>query len=785
MNDFITELRERRVLPAVGVYAAGCWVVVEIVDRLADRHHFSPDLTDLVFWGLYSLIPAVLLIAWSYGRPGKDKATTAQKVGVPINIIGTSALLLSLFGGENLGATAEVVPFVDEQGVAGELVVPKEAFRQRVAVFFYDNETDDPELDWLQYGATELLTQDLQQDRYMIAASPYAGWGGGYYGRLKAAGFEDGLNAPVSLLRDIAQDFDRQFFVEGSIRKAAGDELIFETRLWNTESMTQVAEVTQQGWDVYDLLDKTSVALRGALDVPSIDIRGQEDLPLAETYGESEDALKAFIRALNLRLLEGDVAGAISALDETLAADPNFVLAYFNKALFYTETGNLPAAVPELEQAQRLDYRLPYNDRSSIKGLYYRATGQSEKLLEFFRLQARLLDDGGSHAQLGQLLMVAGDLDGARHHFETALQKDSFNVRLNLVLSDLARSRGDFDGALDYARAYQEARPDEIEASLKLGDLLRDSGELEEAESLYQQAALIESDAVEPVLHLQMIAARRGDQAQAERLLEEADGIAQTAAQRMSVHLAAYYYANRVGQIEEALEQLRAAEPLMMEIQPPFATALTVHSSLAAAYLRIGDIGKAREVLAEAQKLVPEPPLSEFLAGIRVTILTEEGDFESARAALNDFQAVLVALKFDGLAFQVPWFAGTILLQEENYSEATAQFRLAIEQVDASFIAGQMNAYGMSFLLAQLAMAEVLAGELDKAEETLERGFRSDPNLAELWAARAKLQDARGLNGLAQASANYALTIWQDADPRLKEAQELREFLGELAQEGP
>ena len=30
-------------------------------------------LSDIVFWGLYSLIPAVMLITWTHGRPGKDK----------------------------------------------------------------------------------------------------------------------------------------------------------------------------------------------------------------------------------------------------------------------------------------------------------------------------------------------------------------------------------------------------------------------------------------------------------------------------------------------------------------------------------------------------------------------------------------------------------------------------------------------------------------------------------------------------------------------------------------
>ncbi len=54
-------------------------------DQLVERYLLSPYLTDIVFWGLYSLIPAVVLVSWSYGRPGKDKATTAQKVGVPIS----------------------------------------------------------------------------------------------------------------------------------------------------------------------------------------------------------------------------------------------------------------------------------------------------------------------------------------------------------------------------------------------------------------------------------------------------------------------------------------------------------------------------------------------------------------------------------------------------------------------------------------------------------------------------------------------------------------------------
>src|SRR5210317_2069966 len=111
MSGFFIEVRDRRVLPAVGVYVAGVWVLIEILDRLVERYLLSPYLTDVVFWGLYSLIPAVMLIAWTHGRPGKDKATRLEKVGVPINIIATIVLLITVFGGKDLSLAATEVTF--------------------------------------------------------------------------------------------------------------------------------------------------------------------------------------------------------------------------------------------------------------------------------------------------------------------------------------------------------------------------------------------------------------------------------------------------------------------------------------------------------------------------------------------------------------------------------------------------------------------------------------------------------------------------------------------------
>jgi TolB-like protein len=250
MADIIYEIKNRRILPAVGVYAGGCWVLIEILDRLVERYLLSPYITDIAFWGLYSLIPAVILVAWSHGRPGKDKSTTLEKVGVPINIIATLGLLLTAFGGKELGATANMITVANEEGVQETHYVPSESFRRRMAVFFFENASGDPELDWLQYGITELLVQDLQQNPFVLATSPWNNFGNGFYRRMRQAGFEDGLGVPRSLMREIALDANRQHFLEGSIDRD-GQEYRLTVRIWDTQTLQQVDELTESGWDLY------------------------------------------------------------------------------------------------------------------------------------------------------------------------------------------------------------------------------------------------------------------------------------------------------------------------------------------------------------------------------------------------------------------------------------------------------------------------------------------------------------------------------------------------------
>ena len=757
-------------LPAVGVYAGSCWVLIEILDRLVERYLLSPYITDIAFWGLYSMIPAVTLIAWTHGKPGKDRTSTAEKVGVPINIIATLGLLLTIFGGKDLGATANMITVNNEQGIEETHYIPNESFRRRMTLFFFANESGDPGLDWLQYGVTELLVQDLRQNPFVAISSPWDNFGNGFYARMQQAGFEDGLGLPRSLMREIANDGNRQYFVEGSFDRIS-DEYQVTARIWDTKTLMLVVELTESGWDLYATVDALSLELREALDIPKSSTRIAQDLPLAETYGESQEAFKSFVAGLNARLFDNDIEASISHVEQALEADPGFVRAWFLQAINHLDSGDLPSSQAAISKAQQLDYRLPALDRARVKQVNYRLTGQTEKLIAFLRMQVRLRDDASSHNTLAVMLMATGEPEEAKTEFLEGLRKDTLNLAIYLQLAALERATGNMDEAISYARRYQQEKPEDVDVHLTLGDLLRDNGDLDAAQAHYQEAVLLENQPVRPMLKMADVAMRRGDANAGRKLLEQAEEIAQTSQDKALVRASASYIEYRLGRIYAAIEQLNRQEEFLRQSLPPFQLALTIYAPMVRYYCDLHDTDNAQTALDKGLAMV-QPPLDQFLAFSEAAILLEMGDLEGAEAAVGKGIAIIDQFKLEHLRFQVNLLEGFISQKRGDHEDSAESFQIALDRIEHSVFGGAdvYDVYrALPVLNAVLAESLLLGGDLDGAEKALDKGFEQDPSEPTLWASKARFQFASGLPQLALASVNYALAIWKDADPEYRE----------------
>lgn len=771
------EIRERRVLPAVGVYIGASWVVVEILDRLVERYFLSPYITDVVFWGLYSLVPAVILLAWTHGRPGKDHVTRAEKVGIPINLIATAGLLLTVFGNKDMSATADLVTVNNELGEQQEFYIPRESYRRRLAVFFWDIEDAPADQQWLSYAVTEMLTQDLQQNPFLLASSPWENGGYGFYDRMKRSGFNDGLGVPLSLKREIAEIAGRDHFIDGGVSYIDGEYRV-TARLWETESLQKVDEVSASGWELLNVVDQISMDIRDLLDTPP----GKSDLPLVETYGESEDAFRHYIAAQNAILFENDFEKSNGYYDQALQADPDFVLAWFLKSLNQWEQGDAAGARQSLAQAQRLSYRLPERDQATVKGLMYRISGEQDKLEKFLRMQVRIQADALSHRRLAQFLMYSGQLEEAKQQFKSLMEVDHSDIRSNMQIANLERSTGNLESALEYAGRYREARPEDPHAHLLIGDLLLESGDMEGARSSYEEAHLLEDPPMTPTLRLALLAIRQGEWSYANDLLDEARSLSASAQHAISVLQVESVLELRLGRIQRAIDLVEEQVVFQKEILSPVEQVFSYNMPLVKYNILLGRMDQARELLNAAQQAV-QPPLNQFLSFIEVSLAARTGDFDEAEQALQRGKQVIELFKADYLTFQLSLSAAEIAAEKNEYAEAARHYQDAIEEANRSVVARGLE-HQKSILFGVCAQYHVKAGELEVAQRVLDYAFKRDDAEPQLWVARAMLQEANGTPHMALASINYALAIWAEADPEYTEFQEARELQQKLSAVG-
>jgi len=776
--NIVQEIRVRRVLPAVGVYVGACWVVIEILDRLVDRYFLSPYLTDIVFWGLYSLLPAVFLLAWTHGRPGKDRVSRSEKIGVPLNLIASAGLLFMVFGGKDLSATAELVTVANELGQPEAHYVPKDSYRRRIAVFFWSNDSGDPALDWLQYGLTELLAQDLQQDPFIVVTSPWPHHGSGTYARMQAAGFDDGLDLPLSLKQDIAHAANRTWFIDGGIDRVAGGFRV-AANVWTTDSLERLAELTEQGPDLLEVVDRISSGVREVLEIPSAGgVAG--DLPLRETYGRSEAALRSYVEARNVLLFDNDWAESSRLYDEAIDADPGFVLAWLHKGLNQWEQGDAAGAEASLRGAQKVAYRLPERDKAELKGLTYRISGDQEKLEKFLRLQTRIRGDAAAYRDLANFLMLTGRLEEAKQQFKVAMQLDSSDLRSYMRLSVLERSTGNLDGAIEFGRQFLAARPDDLEGHLMMGDLWLEAGEMEAARDYYEQAQLLEDPPVSATLRLAGLSMRQAEWSTARKLIEEARAAAVTPRQLSVVLDTEASLELRLGRIQQALDLVEQQSEINRQVLSPVEQVFAYNLPVFLFNLMLNRLEAAEGVLTSAQEAI-QPPISQLLTFLEAVLRARTGEFERAESAVREGTEAIERFKADYLAFQIPLVSAEIAAERGDYSAAAHLYQQAIEQAQRSAVAIAQDG-SMPQMYGICAQMHVKAGELDVAQSVLDFAFKRDAAEPLLWVARAMLQDVNGSPHMALASINYALAIWAGADADYVDYREALALRDRLAQ---
>jgi Tfp pilus assembly protein PilF len=265
------------------------------------------------------------------------------------------------------------------------------------------------------------------------------------------------------IARELCQRAGSVAALDGSIA-SLGKQYVLELRAVNchTGDTLARAEATADGKEqVLKALSQAAGKMREKLG-ESIATAEKFDTPLDQVTTTSLDALQAFSRGRVSMMGKGDFTAAIPQLEQAIRLDPNFALAYAALATCSYDLGESSKAADYAKKAYELRDHVSERERLAIESQYHLfATGDLEKARQALELWAEtyprdLVAQVDRDANYGTLGQFNKSLEGLKR----AVQMDPGSA---LAITDLFANSIETDH-------FEEARNLAVEAQTKKMD---------------------------------------------------------------------------------------------------------------------------------------------------------------------------------------------------------------------------------------------------------------------------------------------------------------------------
>ncbi len=248
-------------------------------------------------------------------------------------------------------------------GPAGTLVASGLIDRQdRIVLARFDNVTNDSTL---AETVTELFRIDLAQSPTVTLLE-----GPQIANALRRMERDPSSTVTFDLATEIAQREGAKAVVGGEIR-ALGRDYIVSARLVATSTGETLAagRETAKGGALVDAVDRLSASLRKKIGESLKSIRG--DAPLDQVTTRSTKALRTYAQALRVND-QGDAERAIALLEQAIAEDSTFAMAYRKLGVLLSNQARDPSrAEVAFQTAYDLRNRLTDRERYLTEAVYY------------------------------------------------------------------------------------------------------------------------------------------------------------------------------------------------------------------------------------------------------------------------------------------------------------------------------------------------------------------------------------------------------------------------------
>jgi tetratricopeptide (TPR) repeat protein/TolB-like protein/predicted Ser/Thr protein kinase len=707
------------------------------------------------------------------GEPEQAPATveTARKrrrIALPVSALVVAGLAVSyLF----------LRPLITEQRLS--------ASPRPIAVISFENLTGDPQFDYLSTAIPNLLITSLEQSGYLRVAT---------WERMRDLIKELGKGETGTIDKELGFELCRRdgidLIVTGSFTKA-GDVFATDIKVLKVETKELVRTASARGDGVESILkrqvDELSREISRGVGLSLSRIEATQR-PVIDVTTTSMDAYNHFLRGKDEyeRFYFDD---ARPELEKAVQLDSTFAVGHLYLAFTYARLGEPDAYRAAYERARKYSSRATDKERLLIESYYAtdveKDQAKSMSLLE--ELIRKYPKEKSAHNALAKRYDAAERYEDAVKEYDTVLKLDpTYAPAFNSLAYSYMRLEN-YERALEYLKRYASLSPGDRNPLDSMGELYFLMGDLDKAIGKYREALEVRPGFFGSILRIAYIHGVKGEYDSTMSLVDRYINSAPSAMHREGGYCFRAYFLLRLGNPDQALEDMRRRIELTKSSTFPDGKPYAYETMLFAAY-ETGHYDDARRFLARrraswrGEQLTPRQrnTLEAYCATLEGMIELKSGNQEAAGKAFNEIKGLSIPedsqISYSFVRNVAAIFEGEFLLAEGRPREAieavSKRFKLETPFMDVNLMA-QWN---IPMDQDVVARSYARLGDLDRAIAEYKKLIEFNPksrdrrlNNPRYYYRLAKLYEQKGRQTEARREYERFLFLWKNADRRLPE----------------
>jgi TolB-like protein/Tfp pilus assembly protein PilF len=471
LGQFWQELKRRRVIHVITVYATAAFVIIELVNNLAEPLNLPASLPTIVIIVLAVGFPLAIILSWLYDLTSEGVERTK-----PLSEIkeGEKPVVPNAWKIATYVSFAVIIGLVT-LNIAGGGKQLRAGDIQSLVILPFENYTGDDQLEYFVSGMHSSLITDMGQLSGLRVIS-----------ETSSKVFRDaGMSAS-----EIASELNVDAVVEAAVM-CLGDKICFrakmiggfpdETQLWSGDYEEDRSEILK----LYNHITK-----KIASEV-KIKLTPEEEEKLTQVRQHDPDLIQAIYKGkfyMDQLTLEGFKTGQ-KYFNDAIAIDPSDPLPYLELAVAYSTAGHVSAVEPDAQERSIAYAHQALALDSSLADAY--VVLAARPLYEDYDFSAaerylkRAIDLNPNlpmaHYLYGWFLMLSNNVDGAIAEFKKSIEIDPIDVYLTCNLAGFYSWIGRYEEALAEAHNTLDMNPNYPYGLFTLGSAYAGLGMYDEA----------------------------------------------------------------------------------------------------------------------------------------------------------------------------------------------------------------------------------------------------------------------------------------------------------------